>query len=240
PSRACWLRVSSVQAIVVSVQCRTRTETQPPELTQLVSNRALRRQFEFIERVAARKTDVRCEKCLLKRERDEATRRGWERLGRDPQGSANYRLYRHSCGNVQRIARVNLSWGQVQCASCGGAWNSNPSFIYLLRIEMTSRGLHLLKLGFSKTPMKRMKHQLGLPRSAKMDLVRVLPMASGHVARAQEAALHATLRRHHPDVVVPPEVYAGILNVRSEVYEAFAFDLIMDHLDRIEAAHPPA
>src|SRR6056297_2479560 len=42
PSRACWLRVSSVQAIVVSVQCRSRTESQPPELTQLVSNRALR------------------------------------------------------------------------------------------------------------------------------------------------------------------------------------------------------
>ncbi len=200
----------------------------------------IKRQFEFVVRVAARKTDVRCEKCLLNRERDEATRRGWERLGRDPQGNANYRLYRHSCGNVQRIARVNLSWGQVKCASCGGAWNSNPSFIYLLRIEMKSRGLHLLKLGFSKTPMKRMKHQLGLPRSAKVDLVRVLPMASGHVARAQEAALHATLRRRHPDLVVPPEVYAGILNVRSEVYEAFAFDLIMDHLDRIEAALPPA
>ena len=200
----------------------------------------LRRQFEFIERVAARKTDVRCEKCLLKRERDEATRRGWERLGRDPQGSANYRLYRHSCGNVQRIARVNLSWGQVQCASCGGAWNSNPSFIYLLRIEMTSRGLHLLKLGFSKTPMKRMRHQLGLPRAARVELVRVLPMTTGHDACAQESATHAILRQHHPEAVVPPEVYAGVLNVKSEIYEAWAFDLIMGHLDRIEAAHPPA
>jgi hypothetical protein len=64
-------------------------------------------------------------------------------------------------------------------------------------------------------------------------------MASGHVARAQEAAVHATLRRRHPDAVVPLEVYAWILTVRSEVYEAWAFDLIMAHLDRIEAAHPP-
>jgi hypothetical protein len=137
------------------------------------------------------------------------------------------------------VARVNLAWGQVKCAACGGAWNSSPSFMYLQRVEMTSSGIHVLKLGFSKNPVKRMKHQLGLPRSAKVELVRVLPMASGHVARAQEAAVHATLRQRHPDAVVPPEVYAGILNVASEVYEAFAFDLIMHHLDRIEAAHPP-
>jgi hypothetical protein len=199
----------------------------------------IKRQFEFVERVAAKKTDVRCEKCLRSRERDEAARRDWERLGRDPQGNANYRMYRHSCGHSQRVARVNLAWGQVKCAACGGAWNSSPSFIYLLRVEMKSRGIHVLKLGFSKTPVKRMKHQLGLPRSAQVNLVRVLPMASGHVARAQEAALHATLRRRHPDAVVPLEVYAGILTVRSEVYEGWAFDLIMAHLDRIEAAHPP-
>lgn len=199
----------------------------------------IKRQFEFMERVAAKLTDVRCERCLRARERDEASQRGWERLGHDPQGNANYRMYRHSCGHSQRVARVNLAWGQVKCAACGGAWNSSPSFIYLLRVEMTSRGIHVLKLGFSKNPVKRMKHQLGLPRSAQVNLVRVLPMASGHVARAQEAALHAILRRHHPDAVVPLEVYAGILSVRSEVYEAWAFDLIMRHLDRIEAAHPP-
>src|SRR6056297_1559190 len=42
PTRACWRRVSSVQAIVISVQLCNRTEAQPAELTQLVSNRALR------------------------------------------------------------------------------------------------------------------------------------------------------------------------------------------------------
>jgi DNA invertase Pin-like site-specific DNA recombinase len=41
PSRACWQRVSSVQAIKFSVQCCNRTESQPTELTQLVLNRAL-------------------------------------------------------------------------------------------------------------------------------------------------------------------------------------------------------
>jgi hypothetical protein len=200
----------------------------------------VRRQHEFVERVAAKRTDVRCERCLRTREQDEALRQGWTRLGRDPKGNLNYRRYRHACGHVQRAARVNVAWGQIKCSRCGGAWNSNPSFIYLLRVEVRSLDLHVLKFGFSKNPLKRMKHQLGLPRGARVELVRVLPMATGHDACAEESAAHAALRRCHPDSVVPPEVYAGVLNTRSEVYEAWAFDPIMNLLDRIEAAQRPA
>ena len=42
PSRACWRRVSSVQAMGGSVQICNQTEPQPAELNQLVLNRALR------------------------------------------------------------------------------------------------------------------------------------------------------------------------------------------------------
>ena len=200
----------------------------------------VRRQREFVERVAAKRTDLRCERCVRAREQDEAARQGWTRLARDPKGNPNYRVYRHSCGHSQRVARVNMSWGQVKCAGCGGAWNARDSFIYLLRIEVPQIGLHVLKLGFSRTPVKRHRHQLGVPRSAKVELVRVLPMATGHDACAQESAAHAILRRHHPDVVVPPEVYAGVLNVKSEIYEAWGFELIMGLLDQIEADKRPA
>ena len=96
----------------------------------------------------------------------EAARQGWTRLSRDPKGNPGYRVYQHSCGHVQRVARVNMSWGQVKCARCGSAWNARHSFIYLLRIDVPQMGLHVLKLGFSKTPVKRHRHQLGLPRSA--------------------------------------------------------------------------
>ncbi len=51
------------------------------------------------------------------------------RLGRDPKGNPNYRVYRHSCGHSQRVARVNMSWGQVQCAGCGGL--GTPGFLHL-------------------------------------------------------------------------------------------------------------
>jgi hypothetical protein len=197
----------------------------------------VRRQFELVERIAAGRTHLRCAKCLVAREEAEARRRGWMRLGRDPRGGPNYRLYRHHCGHIQRVARVNMAWGQCRCAACGGAWIARPSFIYLIRIAIAEQGLELLKLGFSKHPVKRLRHQLGLPRGTKAELIRVLPIATGHDACTQERAAHATLRRRFPEAVVPLETIAGVLNVRSEVYAPQIFDEIMRLMDGIEARH---
>ena len=204
----------------------------------LACGHVVKRQFGFVERVAAGRTDVRCDRCLIAREQEEASVVGWQRLGRDRQGNPTYRLYRHSCGHEQRVARVNMVWRQVKCAACGGAWNAAPSSIYLLRVEVPHRSLHVLKLGFSKHPVKRMKHQLGLPGSARVELIRVLPMANGHDACARETAAHAWLREHLPQAVVPAEAFAGLLNVKSEIYEPWAYDAIMSLIDRIEGTQP--
>ena len=93
----------------------------------------LQRQFELIERVAKGATGLRCETCHAEREASEARRFGWERLGHCPSGRPNYRLYRHTCGHVQRVAQANMLWGQCDCAGCGLGWNAKPSFLYLLR-----------------------------------------------------------------------------------------------------------
>lgn len=193
------------------------------------------RQFEFVERVAARLTDINCGRCQVQRENAEAKRQGWHRKSRDPQGNPNYRIYRHHCGHEQRIARVNMAWGQCKCARCGTAWNARASYIYLLRIEVSEAKLHVLKLGFSRTPVKRFRHQLGLPRSAQVELIRTLQMRTGHDACAAEKAAHAELARSLPDAVVPTPVYAGVLNVVSEIYFPSAFDAIMAAMNRIEA-----
>lgn len=198
----------------------------------------VRRQAEFVSRMAAGKTDLCCDRCLIAREQAEARRQGWERLRRDPNGNPNYRIYQHNCGQIQRVARVNLAWGQCKCQSCGGAWNAHPSFIYLIRIEVPGHGLHLLKIGFSKHPQKRFRHQLGLPRTARVDLVRTIPITSGHDACALEKAAHAQLRHLMPEVVVPAEVYAGVVNTKSEIYTPSAIAEIMRLMDVIEAAHP--
>lgn len=199
----------------------------------------LRRQFEFVERVVAGKTDVHCDTCMIEREQQEAARQGWRWLDRDPQRNPDYRLYRHHCGHRQRIARVNMAWGQVKCAACGDAWNATASQIYLLRIHIPGR-LDVLKFGFSKNPLKRFRHQLGLPQAAEVELIRTIAMCNGHEACSAERQAHAFLRRHMPAAVVPAERYAGLLNTKTEVYTLAAHAAIMREMDTIEARHPSA
>lgn len=64
-----------------------------------------------------------------------AARRGWTRIGPDPEGNPNYHLYRHACGTERRLARANRSWGQVECPGCGQSWSARESRIYLLDLR---------------------------------------------------------------------------------------------------------
>lgn len=195
----------------------------------------IRRQFTFVERVAAGAVAPRCEACLIHREADAATRFGWTRLGRDPKGNASYRLYRHDCGHEQRIAVANVRWGQCDCAGCGQSWTAKPSFIYLLDIRHPQTTRHYLKLGYSSHPVKRHKHQLGLPKDAFVEVLRVVAMPTGHDACAREKAAHGRLKRAHPEAVVPQPEYADLMNVVSEIYRPEALSILHDTLDRIEA-----
>lgn len=195
----------------------------------------IRRQFTFVERVASGAVAARCETCLVHREEEEALRFGWVRLGCDPQGNPNYRLYRHSCGHEQRIARANLQWGQCDCAGCGQSWTAKPSYIYLLDIRHPGTRRHYLKLGYSSHPVKRHKHQLGLPKDALVDVLRVVAMPTGHAACAMEKAAHVDLKRAHPEAVVPHPEYADLMNVVSEIYRSESLSILHDTLDRIEA-----
>jgi hypothetical protein len=199
---------------------------------------AVRRQWELVERVISGSTDVRCEICLQQREAEEARRQGWLWLGRDPAGNPSYRLYRHHCGQIQRIARANLQWGQCDCARCGKSWAAKPSFIYLLGLEFTDGTPRLIKLGYSKHPVKRWKHQLKLPKSARVEVIRIIAMPTGHDASGTERAAHAVLLRQHPDFAVPTQIYADVLNVTSEVYWPAAEEVINTLLDEIEARYP--
>lgn len=193
---------------------------------------SLRRQFEIINRVADGQIGLRCERCFAQKEQQIAARHGWTRIGPDPRGNPNYHLYRHNaCGHDQRIARANLQWGQCDCAGCGETWTAKPSNIYLFEIRYN--GLHLLKLGYSANPLKRQKHQLGLPCKAHVTLLRSIAMPTGHAACATEKRLHARLRRQHPDAVVPPNDYRGVLNVVSEVYHPWLRPELERRLNRI-------
>ncbi|WCR01066.1 hypothetical protein [Paracoccus aestuarii] len=198
----------------------------------------LRRQYEIIIRVAEGLTGLRCETCFAAREAAIAAKHGWTRIGPDPEGNPNYHLYRHVCGTERRLARANLSWGQVDCPGCGQSWSARESRIYLL--DLRHDGRHFLKLGYSAHPTKRHRHQLGLPKGAAVRVLRELVMPTGAAACAAETRMHRDLCRSFPDAVVPQAEFADMLNVTREIYRPALRAEIEARLDalaaRIEAA----
>ena len=196
----------------------------------------IRRQHEIIRRVASDATGLRCETCHATREAREAQARGWELLGPDPEGDLNYRLYRHSCGHVQRVARVNLQTGRFDCAGCGQGWAAAPSYLYAMGFTLEN-GRELVKLGYARDPESRLTHQLVIDRQMPAAILRVVAIPNGHEAIGIEKRLHAQLRRSHPEAVVDQASYAGRIRVRSEIYDASLTPRVLALLDAVEAEH---
>jgi hypothetical protein len=132
---------------------------------------------------------------------------------------------------------VNVKWGQCDCAACGESWTAKPSYVYLFDIRLPANGdapsRHYLKLGYSAHPVKRYRHQLGLPAEAEVDVLRVVPMRTGHAACGAEKAAHARLTRAHPDAVVPVAELAGRMKLRSEIYRPHLRSVLEAEMDRI-------
>lgn len=211
----------------------------------------VRRQFGLIARAAAGETGIRCEVCHAGALEAEAAARGWSLVGPDPQGDPNYRLYAHTaavarpdqdgkavsgaapaCGHIQRIARGNMMTGRFTCGACGQGWSVAASALYLMRFELPGHG-PVVKLGFSRNPISRLRFQLRADPGLACELRRVVPVTSGHRAICVEKRMHAELRRRHPDAVVPPRAWRGLIRVRSEIYEGRLEPLIDAMLDRV-------
>lgn len=194
----------------------------------------LRRQFGFVERIARGEVSHRCETCQHAREQEEAIARGWELIGPDPEGNHNYRLYRHKegCGTVTRIARVNMKTGRFDCPQCGECWSAEPSAIYLMRITLAP-DKHVVKLGFSRDPESRLLHQLHRVPDLPRQLIKSVPIRSGRQAQRLEKKLHAWLATRFPEGRVPPEEFAHLLKVKSEIYRPELEQPIAQKLDRL-------
>lgn len=194
----------------------------------------LRRQHEIVRRTAAGATGLRCETCHAASEASEAQARGWELIGPDPQGDPNYRLYAHAdgCGAAQRIARANMQSNRFECAGCGEGWAASQSYLYAMRFTLPS-GQELVKLGYSRDPDSRLVHQLQIDRDMPCEVLRRVPMRTGHDAICAEKPLHAKLRARHPQSVVDPKVYRDKIRVRSEIYDASLTQDVLALLDGI-------
>ena len=175
------------------------------------------RQQAFLERVKAGQTEIRCGSCLEARLKAEAEEHGWTLLGPDPNGVRSHRLYRHVCGHVQRVAMANMQTGRFTCHGCAGAWTTDPSHIYLMRFILRS-GRIAVKVGFSRNPWSRLRHQLVTDRDQDAALIRVVAVPTGHQALRHEKRLHMTLRTLFPGAELDRAEFASEVRVLSELY----------------------
>lgn len=191
------------------------------------------RQSELLERVRQGRTGIRCDECVGERLKAEAAARDWALIGADPDGRQGYRLYRHDCGHVQRVAIANMATGRFTCGGCSEGWTRDRSFIYAMRFVLKD-GSEAIKVGFSRDPRSRLRHQLITDRDQYAMLIRSIEIPTGRDAIRLEKELHLTLRRLHPEAVLDRSVFAGQVNVVSELYDAEIEAVIMALLDALE------
>lgn len=191
------------------------------------------RQQELLERVRRGLIAIRCEDCLGERLHAEARARGWQLIGPDPMGDPNYRRYTHACGHIQRVAVANMFTGRFTCGGCSDGWTRDKSFLYAMRFVLKS-GRDVIKVGFSRDPQSRLRHQLITDREQYARLIRTVAVPSGHMALRDEKGLHTTLRRKFPDAVLHRSEFAGEVKVVSEIYCASIEPEIMRLLDEVE------
>lgn len=195
----------------------------------------VRRQFEMIKRIAAGLTGFRCETCHAATEAGEAEARGWTLLGPDPKGNPNYRIYRHDdCGHEQRVARANMQSGRFGCGGCGEEWNAAASYIYAMSFTLAS-GREVVKLGFSRDPESRLHYQLKLDAQMPCQILRVVPMPTGHAALCAEKAMHKKLKHAHIAAAIAPAAWRGQIKVKTEIYDGALTPVILGMLHALEA-----
>ncbi|MCB5200226.1 hypothetical protein LGQ03_13325 [Loktanella sp. TSTF-M6] len=126
-----------------------------------------------------------------------------------------------------------MLWGACACAGCSPGRTAKASSIYLFRIQLPH--LPVIKLGYSASPARRLRQQLGIAKGVETDIIRAIRLPTGHLARAEEELCHRILCRERPDWEVPKAVYGDAINTVSEIYLPVAEARIMAMLDEIEA-----
>ena len=81
----------------------------------------------------------------------------------------------------------------------------------------------------------RLRHQLLRDKTLPAELLRIVPVESGHLACRIEKRLHARLKRDVPGAVVPRKRFETVLKVGSEIYEDWLLEYLHRQLDQIAA-----
>jgi hypothetical protein len=199
---------------------------------KLACGHTVKRQHHRMKAAAEGGHALSCDICREARYKQEALRFDWKLIGPAQSGKQGYRQYRHSCGQLQDIMVGNMLWGDCKCSGCWTGRTAQPSFIYLFRIDLPD--LPVIKLGYGVRPQKRLRHQLGIALTVPTEIIRTVPMPTGHLARQEEERCHRTLKQEYPEWAIPKAAYGDAINTASEIYDPAAEPTIHAMLDDIE------
>lgn len=205
---------------------------------ELACGHACRRQYLRVEAAAAGGHQLGCDLCLDARYAAEAEAHDWQLLSAAVRKNPGYRRYEHVCGHVQDVAVINMKYGDVNCASCEESWASKPSRIYIFSFKLPD--LPVIKLGYSSNPEFRLRQVQTDPEQTPGKVTRVIEMETGHRAICIEKALHAHIRKHRPDLIVPQDAFRDHIKTTSEIYHRHGIDYISGLLDALEAGWDPS
>lgn len=203
---------------------------------RLACGHVVRRQYLRVETAATGGHAIDCETCREIRYGHEARIFGWTLDGPPKGRRPGYRRYRHACGHPQDVSIGNMAWGDASCGACAQNWAGKPSYIYLFRIDLP--GLPVVKLGYSARPAKRLRHQLGIQRGVRTEILRVLLLPSGNAAVREESACHRAMRDRHPDLIVPKATFGDAINTQGEIYHTAALPVLHTLLDDVAGQRP--
>lgn len=85
--------------------------------------------------------------------------------------------------------------GRFSCGGCGEDWPGADSYVYAMAFTLAS-GRGIVKLGFSRDPESRLTYQIQRESGISSQILRVVPMATGHAALCAEKAMLKKLKRH--------------------------------------------
>jgi hypothetical protein len=229
-----WMgRINDAMAVGATILTPDRGSHKKVSLA-LSCGHVVTRQYGRLAKAAQGGHALGCETCREARYVKEAEGSGWGLIGPSQNAKNGYRRYRHYCGHSQDHAIVNVENRQLDCASCGETWASKPSCIYLFQIEIADRTV--LKLGYSSSPTRRLRQQLGDAARLTGKILRVIDLETGRAALNAEKKAHRKLRKTHPDLVVDAAVFADQINTKSEIYDLNAEPVIQNLMDQIDDA----
>ncbi|MFY8272592.1 hypothetical protein AAEU32_00355 [Pseudoalteromonas sp. SSDWG2] len=140
-----------------------------------------------------RDNQFRCQTCLSDRLKQEAEKVGLILIGEAKEKAKGYRTYEFkNCGHTQVIDIGCVRNNSFICQTCEDTSFSQPSNIYLIKIS--NDGKSWLKLGYAKVVNNRYK-EYGLPNSALIEEVLVVPIATGKAARELELEIHKRYKK---------------------------------------------